>query len=64
MPIAIPIAFAISAAVGAATGVAGLGLQGAQHAQLVRQIADQEELIKIQKKLSLYQLKQYEKEAG
>ena len=50
----------ITGAIGAATGVAGLGLQGAQHAQYSKQLAEQEELTKLQKKLSLYQLKQYE----
>ena len=50
----------ITGAIGAATGVAGLGLQGAQHAQYTKQLAEQEELTKLQKKLGLYQLKQYE----
>ena len=56
----IPLILGITGAVGAATGVAGLALQGVQQGQLTKQLTEQEELSKLQKKLGEYQLKQYE----
>jgi hypothetical protein len=50
----------ITTAAGVVTGIAGLGLQGASYSQATKQIEDQEEIIKLQKKLAEYQLKQYQ----
>ena len=50
----------MTGAIAAATGLAGLELQVAQHAQITKQIREQEELAKLQKQLSLFQIKQFE----
>jgi hypothetical protein len=56
----VPLILGVTGGVGAAAAVAGLGLQGAQHSQFIKQAKDQEELVDLQKKLSKHQLKQYE----
>lgn len=52
----------IGTGIGAATGIAGIALQGYQTAQVNKQLPEQEELLKLQKKLTQYQLKQYEEQ--
>jgi hypothetical protein len=52
----------IGTGIGAATGIAGIALQGYQTAQVNKQLPEQEELLKLQKKLTEYQLKQYEEQ--
>ena len=54
----IPI-FIAATAVGTAASVAGLGLQGAQYAELVRQLPDQKKLLALEIKLAQHQLDQY-----
>ena len=56
----LPIIFGISAAIGAATGIAGLAIQGTQHAYFLEQFAEQKELARLQKLLSEFQIKQFE----
>jgi len=50
----------VGTAAGVATGIAGLGIQGAQQAQLSKQIADQEQITALQMKLAQFQIKQFE----
>ena len=60
LPALIPVIIGVAAAVGTAAAVAGVTIQGVQHTQLMKQIKKQEEITKLQKKLTEYQLKQFE----
>jgi len=55
----VPIVIAATA-IGTAASVAGLGLQGAQYAEYLRQIPEQKRLIELQTKIAQYQLDQFE----
>jgi hypothetical protein len=50
----------VGTAVGCATGIAGVSLQGYQVAQANQQLPEQEEFLKLQKKIAQHQLRQYE----
>lgn len=54
--------FIAATAIGTAASVAGLGLQGAQHHEFMRQLPEQKRFLEVQLKLAQHQLKQYEDE--
>jgi hypothetical protein len=58
----IPLLLGIGTGVGAATGIAGVAIQGVQQAQLNAQLPKQEELLKLQKKVTQHQIGQYEEQ--
>jgi hypothetical protein len=57
----IPI-FLAATAIGTAATVAGLGIQGAQHHELIKQLPEQKKFLDLQVKLAEYQLHQYEED--
>ena len=58
----IPILLGVTTALGAATGVASVGIQAYQQAQVNKQIEEQEEIARLQKRLTRHQLKQFEEQ--
>ena len=58
----IPLLVGVTTGVGVATGFASVGLQAYQQAQANKQVEEQEEILKLQKRLTLYQLKQFEEQ--
>ena len=56
----LPLIFGLGTGLGIASSVASVSIQGVQHQQATKQIEEQEELTKLQKKLGEYQLKQFE----
>ena len=51
-----------ASAIGTVASVAGLGLQGAQHAEYLKQLPEQKKLIALQVRLAQHQLDQYDRE--
>ena len=60
LPIIVIGLIAGAAVIGAATAVTSVSLQGYQQSQLNKQLAEQEEIVDLQKKLTQHQLKQFE----